>query len=168
MLRIGTLNVQTQRRLTQKWFPRLFRIDLRVFRVSVRSTDPSYLTFWHWSGVTPYTSSYEFAGSCVFDKQSPGHHSLRPSRTSLRSGGIFKSQFPIYKHSVFCYLNFGYCLFFGYWCLIIPYQTQCGTAGRALSRTYGRCFAEFLGKDSLVRLGLLDPSTCVGFGTVST
>ena len=29
------------------------------------------LTFWHWSGVTPYTSSYEFAGSCVFDKQSP-------------------------------------------------------------------------------------------------
>jgi len=31
-----------------------------------------YLTFWHWSSVTPYTSSYEFAGSCVFVKQSPG------------------------------------------------------------------------------------------------
>ena len=31
-----------------------------------------YLTFWHWSGVTPYTSSCEFAGSCVFDKQLPG------------------------------------------------------------------------------------------------
>ena len=30
------------------------------------------LTFWHWSSVTPYTSSCEFAGSCVFDKQSPG------------------------------------------------------------------------------------------------
>jgi hypothetical protein len=29
------------------------------------------LTFWHWSGVTPYTSSCEFAGSCVFDKQLP-------------------------------------------------------------------------------------------------
>jgi hypothetical protein len=29
------------------------------------------LTFWHWSSVTPYTSSYEFAGSCVFDKQLP-------------------------------------------------------------------------------------------------
>ena len=28
------------------------------------------LTFSHRSGVTPYTSSYEFAGSCVFDKQS--------------------------------------------------------------------------------------------------
>src|SRR3990167_6397358 len=38
-----------------------------------------YLTFWHWSSVTPYTSSYEFAGSCVFGKQSPGILSLRPS-----------------------------------------------------------------------------------------
>src|SRR3989344_7098592 len=36
------------------------------------------LTFSHWSGVTPYTSSYEFAGSCVFVKQSPGVLSLRP------------------------------------------------------------------------------------------
>ena len=34
--------------------------------------DHPCLTFWHWSGVTPYTSSYEFAGSCVFGKQSPG------------------------------------------------------------------------------------------------
>src|SRR5690349_4288939 len=30
------------------------------------------LTFRHWSGVTPYTSSFEFAGSCVFGKQLPG------------------------------------------------------------------------------------------------
>lgn len=30
------------------------------------------LTFWHWAGVTPYTSSYELARSCVFAKQSPG------------------------------------------------------------------------------------------------
>ena len=37
-----------------------------------------WLTFWHWSSVTPYTSSCEFAGSCVFDKQSPGILSLRP------------------------------------------------------------------------------------------
>ena len=33
---------------------------------------------------------------------------------------------------------------------------------RTLSRSYGRCFAEFLNEDSLVRLGLLDLSTCVG------
>ena len=37
-----------------------------------------YLTFRHWSGVTPYTSSCEFAGSCVFGKQSAKRHSLRP------------------------------------------------------------------------------------------
>src|SRR3989344_7320866 len=32
----------------------------------------------------------------------------------------------------------------------------------ALSLTYGRFFAEFLGDLSLVRLGLLDLTTCVG------
>ena len=30
------------------------------------------LTFRHRAGVTPYTSSYDLAESCVFDKQSPG------------------------------------------------------------------------------------------------
>ena len=39
--------------------------------------------------------------------------------------------------------------------------------GQALSRSYGRFFAEFLKDISLVRLGLLDPTTCVGlrYGT---
>jgi hypothetical protein len=36
--------------------------------------------------------------------------------------------------------------------------------GRALSLTYGRYFAEFLEDLSLVRLGLLDLTTCVGLG----
>lgn len=38
---------------------------------------------------------------------------------------------------------------------------------QALSRSYGRFFAEFLEDISLVRLGLLDPTTCVGlrYGT---
>ena len=36
------------------------------------TSDQQWLTFWHWSSVTPYTSSCEFAGSCVFDKQLPG------------------------------------------------------------------------------------------------
>ena len=31
-----------------------------------------HVTFWHWAGITPYTSSCEFAESCVFGKQSPG------------------------------------------------------------------------------------------------
>jgi len=42
---------------------------------------------------------------------------------------------------------------------------SCGPAcaGQALSRSYGRFFAEFLGEKSLVLLGLLALSTCVGF-----
>ena len=41
--------------------------------------------------------------------------------------------------------------------------------GQALSRSYGRFFAEFLKDLSLVRLGLLDPTTCVGlrYGTAT-
>ena len=34
--------------------------------------------------------------------------------------------------------------------------------GQTLSRSYGRYIAEFLNEGSLVRLGLLDLSTCVG------
>ena len=30
------------------------------------------LTFQHWAGVSPYTSSFEFAETCVFAKQLPG------------------------------------------------------------------------------------------------
>ena len=78
--------------------------------------NPPWLTFRHRSGVTPYTSSYEFAGSCVFGKQLPGKLSLRPRLA----------------------------------------------AGQALSLTYGRFFAEFLEDISLVRLALLELTTCVG------
>ncbi len=35
-------------------------------------------------------------------------------------------------------------------------------SGQTLSRSYGRCIAEFLNEESLVHLGLLDLSTCVG------
>ena len=31
---------------------------------------PLLLLFQHWAGVSPYTSSYEFAETCVFVKQS--------------------------------------------------------------------------------------------------
>jgi hypothetical protein len=48
-----------------------------AFRLATKHR--SWLTFRHWSGVTPYTSSYEFAGSCVFGKQLPGKLSLRPA-----------------------------------------------------------------------------------------
>ena len=46
-----------------------------------------------------------------------------------------------------------------------PYKNQIKTqslGGEALFRSYGCFFAEFLGGFSLVRLGLLDLTTCVG------
>ena len=49
------------------------------------------LTFWHWSGVTPYTSSCEFAGSCVFDKQLPEILSLRPILINQERQALFQS-----------------------------------------------------------------------------
>ena len=36
------------------------------------SGSPLPLTFWHWAGVSPYTSSFDLAQTCVFGKQSLG------------------------------------------------------------------------------------------------
>ena len=36
------------------------------------ASEPLLLTFRHWAGVSPYTSPFGFAETCVFDKQSPG------------------------------------------------------------------------------------------------
>ena len=47
------------------------------------SIPPPTLTFSHRSGVTPYTSSCELAGSCVFGKQLPERLSLRPSKFTV-------------------------------------------------------------------------------------
>ena len=33
--------------------------------------EPILLTFWHWAGISPYTSAYAFAETCVFGKQLP-------------------------------------------------------------------------------------------------
>ena len=40
---------------------------------------PLLLTFRHWAGVSPYTSSYELAETCVFVKQSVGPFLCDPS-----------------------------------------------------------------------------------------
>ena len=45
---------------------------------------------------------------------------------------------------------------------IAPITVINTVTGQTLSRSYGRCIAEFLNEDSLVHLGLLDLSTCVG------
>ena len=73
------------------------------------------LTFQHWAGVSPYTSTFVLAETYVFGKQLHG----------FLSCGLHKWR-------------------------------------QALFRSYGRLFAEFLNEESLVHLGLLDLSTCVG------
>ena len=57
------------------------------------------MTFRHWSGITPYTSSCEFAGSCVFGKQSAGNNSLRPL---LREADLIAN-----VRSLFCRVPWG-------------------------------------------------------------
>ena len=47
---------------------------------------PLPLTFRHWSGVTPYTSPYGFAESCVFGKQSVGVFRCAPPCAEAHAG----------------------------------------------------------------------------------
>ena len=77
---------------------------------------PLPLTFRHWAGVSPYTSAFAFAETCVFGKQSVGPFSCH-----------------LALHQV----------------TLLPKL-----------RVH---VAEFLNQSSPVRLGLLDPPTCVGF-----
>ncbi len=76
-------------------------------------------------------------------------------------------------------------LTFQHWSGVSPYTSPCGfaetcvfgkqslglfrcdpaCAGRSISLSYGRFFAEFLNEGSLVHLRLLAQSTCVGFST---
>ena len=60
-----------------------------------------HVTFWHWAGITPYTSSYEFAESCVFGKQSGG--TLCCNLQCLRSKSFTKLGTPYTEDTVlFC------------------------------------------------------------------
>src|SRR4029077_11458023 len=43
-----------------------------VYRGFDSELAPLLLTFRHWAGVSPYTSAFAFADTCVFAKQSPG------------------------------------------------------------------------------------------------
>jgi hypothetical protein len=60
---------------------------------------PLPVIFWHWAGITPYTSAYALAESCVFGKQSPEFfrcgHRLKLSRwqSLSRSYGRFIAKF---------------------------------------------------------------------------
>ena len=102
------------------------------------------LTFRHRAGVSPYTSTFVLAETCVFGKQFRGLLSCGSATV-----GISCSLFPT-KGEV-----------------IMLTRT---VAEQILSRSYDRYIAEFLNEESLVHLGLLDLSTCVGlrYGRLKT
>ena len=47
-------------------------VTAAVYRGFESKLAPLLLTFRHWAGVSPYTSAFAFAETCVFAKQSPG------------------------------------------------------------------------------------------------
>ncbi len=61
----------------------------RGFSRQLRLRRPASLTFRHWAGVSPHTSSCDLAETCVFGKQSPGplhcdHLAVAPLLPKLR------------------------------------------------------------------------------------
>src|SRR5690348_5163786 len=47
-------------------------VTASVYRGFDSELAPLLITFRHWAGVSPYTSAFAFAETCVFAKQSPG------------------------------------------------------------------------------------------------
>ena len=64
-------SIRAGRNLPDKEFRylRTVIVTAAVHQGLVLEHTPLHLTFWHWAGVSPYTSSYDFARTCVFDKQ---------------------------------------------------------------------------------------------------
>ena len=103
---------------------------------------PLPLTFQHRAGVSPYTSTFVLAETCVFGKQLHGFFSCGPVILFTIRWGFTVNEIKKIKN----------------WQAIMINKMT----GQTLSRSYGRLFAEFLDEESLVHLGLLDLSTCVG------
>ena len=55
---------------------------------------PLPLTFRHWAGISPYTSSYDLAGTCVSVNQSPGPGLLRLATTLRRARRFTSTRHP--------------------------------------------------------------------------
>ena len=65
---------------------RTVRVTAAVHRGFSSELSPLPLTFRHWAGVSPYTSPFGLAETCVFVKQSPGPLHCGPPRLSPASG----------------------------------------------------------------------------------
>src|SRR4051794_9807988 len=109
---------------------------------------PLHLTFQHRAGVSPYTSTFVLAQTCVFDKQLHGLFCCGPrvprsAESWLPARANLKMVLKFHQLCSRCNTR----------------STLRGTQGQTLSRSYGRCIAEFLNEGSLERLGLLDLNT---------
>src|SRR5258708_1963330 len=58
--------------LRQRLHLRTVIVTAAVYRGFNSGLAPLLLTFRHWAGVSPYTSAFALAETCVFAKQSPG------------------------------------------------------------------------------------------------
>ena len=71
-------------------------LDRGLTRLAARSLP--ILNYWHWAGVSPYTSSFDLAGTCVFDKQSlSGIHCAQQTLRPL--GGHLANLRPVVLQS---------------------------------------------------------------------
>ena len=89
---------------------------------------PQPLTFQHWAGVSPYTSTCVLAETCVFDKQSHGLVSCGPTAT-LRWKWKPKKQAPNIKQ--FSTLQIEILNLFGIWDLKLGFSASKRRQGRA-------------------------------------
>jgi hypothetical protein len=113
-------------------------VTAAVYRGFNRELSLLHLTFRHRAGVTPYTSSFEFAECCVFSKQSQPPGLCSPSQLQLCSlhqkGHTFSRSYGVILPSSFtqvisCALVFSTC----------PPVSVWGTV------QYRLCLATFLG-----------------------
>ncbi len=128
------------------------------------------LTFQHWAGVSPYTSTFVLAETCVFGKQLHGRLSCGLATISIISRVSMLAFFYLISDMssqlflvAYREINpIGLTNIFVFKRKLTTTTITNIVARQTLFRSYGRCIAEFLNEESLVHLGLLDLSTCVG------
>ncbi len=82
--------------------------------------EPLPLTFGHWPGISPYTSPYGLAGTCVFGKQSPESFRCGPAE---RGGPYCKRTVAVLPSSLTMVIL--YALVFSTYSPVSVYGTDC-------------------------------------------
>ena len=117
------------------------------------------LTFRHWAGVSPYTSAFALAETCVFGKQFRGLFSCGPLALSAIE---LPKKCSVSTKKIRLNIRYINVILTNFSVELLLKQISLNASGQSLFRSYGRFFAEFLNEGSLVGLSLLDSSTGVG------